>query len=262
MKNKPRFRFSKKTFAVPYIIFLFIFVVLPLVLVLVNAFIADGQLSLENFVRFITEGTYLKTFANSLVYGFVTTVACLIIGYPVAYFLAKHFSGMRFLVLLFVIPMWVNFLIRTLTLKTIFNAVGVPLGQGALIIGLIYDFLPYMILPLHTAISGIDRSYGEAARDLGADPVGVFIKTTLPLSIPGIVSGITMVFIPAISTFAISEFLTTNQIQLFGDLIDDMFAHESLYGIGSVMSLVMMIFVLLSNVIMSKLDVEAETGAV
>lgn len=262
MKNKFRFRFSKKAFAVPYIIFLFIFVVLPLVLVLVNAFIADGQLSFENFHHFITEGTYLKTFVNSLVYGFVATLACLIIGYPVAYFSAKHFSGAKFMVLLFVLPMWVNFLVRTLTLKTIFNAIGIPLGQGALIIGLIYDFLPYMIMPLYTAISGIDRSYGEAARDLGADPVGVFIKITLPLSFPGIVSGITMVFIPAISTFAISEFLTTNQIQLFGDLIDDMFAHESLYGIGSVMSLVMMIFVLLSNIIMSKLDVQAETGTV
>ena len=219
MKNTSRkkFRLTKKVFAVPYILFLLLFVVVPLVLILVNAFLDSGSnLTLENFKIFFTSKSSLVVLGNSLLVGVITTVLCLVIGYPVAYFLSKMSSG-RILVLLYVIPMGVNFLIRTLATKAIFIALGVELGMGTVLFGMVYNYLPFMILPLHTTISGIDKSYIEAAQDLGADKTTVFLKTTLPLSVSGILSGITMVFIPTISTYAIYQLLSNGKIFLFGD---------------------------------------------
>ena len=158
--------------------------------------------------------------------------------------------------MLFVLPMWVNFLIRTLATKTIFESIGVSMGMGTVIFGMVYNYLPFMILPLHTTLSNIDKSYAEAAKDLGADEITCFLKTTLPLSLPGIISGITMVFIPTISTFAISELLSERTIKLFGDSIFLKFNNDGTWGIGSVMSLVMIILVLLSNFLINKFNGE------
>lgn len=255
MKNASRkkFRLTKKVFAVPYILFLLLFVVVPLVLILVNAFLDSGSnLTLENFKIFFTSKSSLVVLGNSLLVGVITTVLCLVIGYPVAYFLSKMSSG-RILVLLYVIPMGVNFLIRTLATKAIFIALGVELGMGTVLFGMVYNYLPFMILPLHTTISGIDKSYIEAAQDLGADKTTVFLKTTLPLSMSGIFSGITMVFIPTISTYAISQLLSNGKIFLFGDSIQLSF-EQGMYGVGSIMSLVMLVFVLISNFVMNKFN--------
>ncbi len=255
MKNTSRkkFRLTKKVFAVPYILFLLLFVVVPLVLILVNAFLdSDSNLTLENFKIFFTSKSSLVVLGNSLLVGVITTVLCLVIGYPVAYFLSKMSSG-RILVLLYVIPMGVNFLIRTLATKAIFIALGVELGMGTVLFGMVYNYLPFMILPLHTTISGIDKSYIEAAQDLGADKTTVFLKTTLPLSMSGIFSGITMVFIPTISTYAISQLLSNGKIFLFGDSIQLSF-EQGMYGVGSIMSLVMLVFVLISNFVMNKFN--------
>lgn len=144
-----------------------------------------------------------------------------------------------------------NFLIRTLSTRAMFEALGIDLGMGTVIFGMVYNFIPFMILPLHTTLSNIDKSYIEAAQDLGASPSIVFLKATLPLSIPGIISGITMVFIPTISTFAISQLL--GGIYLFGDSIYSKFNH-GMYGVGSVMSLIMLVFVIISNVFISKVN--------
>lgn len=255
MKNTSRkkFRLTKKVFAVPYILFLLLFVVVPLVLILVNAFLDSGSnLTLENFKIFFTSKSSLVVLGNSLLVGVITTVLCLVIGYPVAYFLSKM-SSERILVLLYVIPMGVNFLIRTLATKAIFIALGVELGMGTVLFGMVYNYLPFMILPLHTTISGIDKSYIEAAQDLGADKTTVFLKTTLPLSMSGIFSGITMVFIPTISTYAISQLLSNGKIFLFGDSIQLSF-EQGMYGVGSIMSLVMLVFVLISNFVMNKFN--------
>lgn len=255
MKNTSRkkFRLTKKVFAVPYILFLLLFVVVPLVLILVNAFLdSDSNLTLENFKIFFTSKSSLVVLGNSLLVGVITTVLCLVIGYPVAYFLSKMSSG-RILVLLYVIPMGVNFLIRTLATKAIFIALGVELGMGTVLFGMVYNYLPFMILPLHTTISGIDKSYIEAAQDLGADKTTVFLKTTLPLSMSGIFSGITMVFIPTISTYAISQLLSNGKIFLFGDSIQLSF-EQGMYGVGSIMGLVMLVFVLISNFVMNKFN--------
>lgn len=248
-----KMRLTKKVFSIPYILFLLLFVVIPLVLILVNAFLDNGNnLTLDNFKTFFTSKSSLVVLGNSLLVGIITTALCLIIGYPVAYFLSKMSSG-RILVLLYIIPMGVNFLIRTLATKAIFIALGVELGMGTVLFGMVYNYLPFMILPLHTTLSGIDKSYIEAAQDLGADKATVFLKTTLPLSVSGILSGITMVFIPTISTYAISQLLSNGKIFLFGDSIQLSF-EQGMYGVGSIMSLVMLVFVLLSNFIMNKFN--------
>ncbi len=250
---RKKFRLTKKVFSIPYILFLLLFVVIPLVLILVNAFLDNGNnLTLDNFKTFFTSKSSLVVLGNSLLVGVITTALCLIIGYPVAYFLSKMSSG-RILVLLYIIPMGVNFLIRTLATKAIFIALGVELGMGTVLFGMVYNYLPFMILPLHTTLSGIDKSYIEAAQDLGADKATVFLKTTLPLSLSGIFSGITMVFIPTISTYAISQLLSNGKIFLFGDSIQLSF-EQGMYGVGSIMSLVMLVFVLLSNFVMNKFN--------
>ncbi len=250
-----KFTLTRRAFSYPYILFMLLFVVLPLVLILVNAFIAGGKLSLSNFVDFFNDGSSISTLGISLLVGVITTALCLLLGYPVAYILAKKKAG-KILVLLFVLPMWVNFLLRTLAMKTIFTSMGINLGMVTVIVGMVYNYLPFMIMPLYTSISGIDKSYSEAAQDLGADATGVFLNTTLPLSVPGIISGITMVFIPTISTFAISELLSDRMIILFGDSINLKFTQD-LYGVGSVMSLVMIALVIVSNIFMSKADKSA-----
>lgn len=253
------FKMTRKVFSYPYILFILFFVIIPMALILVYAFLDSSKhLTFNNFVSIFTDGASLKVLATSLLVGVVTTVICLVLGYPVAYILSKN-SSSKMLVLLFVLPMWVNFLIRTLATKAIFIALEMELGMGTVLFGMVYNYLPFMILPLHTTLTNIDKSYGEAAMDLGADGITVFIKTTLPLSIPGILSGITMVFIPTISTFAISQLLSDYTIFLFGDSIQTKFTNN-LYGVGSVMSLVMLGFVLISNFVMNKVSVKQDRG--
>lgn len=245
-----KLRLTKKVFSIPYILFLLLFVVIPLVLILVNAFLdSDNNLTIDNFKVFFTSKANLIVLGNSLLVGVITTAFCLLIGYPVAYICSKMSSG-KIIVLLYILPMFVNFLIRTLATKAIFIAMGVELGMGTVLFGMVYNYLPFMILPLHTTLSSIDKSYSEAAQDLGANRATVFLKTTLPLSTSGIISGITMVFIPTISTYAISQLLSNGKIFLFGDSIQLSF-EQGLYGVGSIMSLVMLAFVLISNLVMN-----------
>ncbi|MGI6213130.1 MAG: ABC transporter permease [Christensenellales bacterium] len=252
------FQFKRRTFAYPYMAFMLIFVVLPLVLILVNAFLVDDKLSFGNLIRFFREKASVTVLGNSIMVGLLTTFLCLILGYPVAYYLNKLKAG-KLMVLLFILPMWVNFLIRTLSTKAIFVALGIRLGMGSVIFGMVYNYLPFMILPLHTTISNIDKSYIEASQDLGADSINSFIRVVLPLSVPGIISGITMVFIPTISTFAISQLLSDGNIFLFGDSIQTKFS-MGLYGVGSIMSLIMLILVLASNFLIGKFYKEGDEG--
>lgn len=248
-----KLKLTKKVFSIPYVLFLLLFVVVPLVLILVNAFLdSNNNLTLNNFKDFFTSSSSLIVLGNSLLVGVITTLICLILGYPVSYILSKMSSG-KILVILYIIPMGVNFLIRTLATKAIFIALGVELGMGTVIFGMVYNYLPFMILPLHTTLSSIDKAYIEAANDLGADKASTFLKVTLPLSISGICSGITMVFIPTISTYAISQLLSNGKVFLFGDSIQLTF-EQGLYGVGSIMSIVMLIFVLLSNFVMNKFN--------
>ena len=263
-KRKFKFRFTRKAFAYPYMIFLLLFVVVPLVIVLINAFLSDdSKLTFANFAEFFSNaGGGLSVLGNSLIIGLITTLICLVIGYPCAYLLAKYHASNKVLVLLFILPMWVNFLIRTLSTKAIFMALDIRLGMGTVLFGMVYNYLPYMILPLHTTLVSIDHSYIEAAEDLGADRFTVLWKTVLPLSLSGIVSGVTMTFIPAISTFAISEILSSSKIFLFGDAINMHFSKTTnSFGVGSVMSLVMLVLVIVGNVLVSLTDKEEVKSA-
>ncbi len=263
-KSKFKFRFTRRAFAYPYMAFLLLFVVVPLVIILINAFLDEGKLTFANFAEFFSNaGGGLTVLGNSLIIGLVTTLICLAIGYPCAYLLAKYHASNRVLVLLFILPMWVNFLIRTLSTKAIFMSLNVELGMGTVLFGMVYNYLPYMILPLHTTLVSIDHSYIEAAEDLGADRLSVLLKAVIPLSVPGIVSGITMTFIPAISTFAISEILSGSKIYLFGDAINMHFAKTTnSLGVGSVMSLVMLVLVIVANVIVNLTNKEEEVNSV
>ncbi|NCA67467.1 MAG: ABC transporter permease [Clostridia bacterium] len=254
------FRFTRKVFSYPYVLFMLIFIVTPLFLILINAFKVNGEFSLGNFVAFFKDSSSITVLERSILVGLFTTAVCLLIGYPVAYFLTQ-FSSSKVIALLFIIPMWVNFLIRTLSTKAIFQILDMPLGWSAVLVGMVYNYLPFMILPLHTTLSNIDKSYIEASEDLGANSFVVFLKTILPLSVPGIISGITMVFIPTISTFAITEILSNRRITLFGDTINYMFQSSSTYGIGSVMSLIMLVMVIISNTIISRMNKNNQGGS-
>ncbi len=246
---------KRSTWAVPYFVFLVLFVVLPLLLIAVYAFTdAYGSFTLSNITAFFTEPKIVNSFLVSLEVALENTLICILIGYPAAYILAdRKLNRSSLTAVLFILPMWINALMRTLATAEIFNSMGIGLGKGTLLFGLAYDYLPFMIYPIYTILSKMDRSYIEAAQDLGASPAKVFLKVTLPLSMPGVMSGVMMVFMPTVSTFAISEILTNNTIQLFGSIIQEQF-NNLMWNQGAALSLVMLIIIGLSTLLQKNKD--------
>lgn len=246
---------KKSTWAVPYFVFLVLFVVLPLLLIAVYAFTDNhGSFTLSNITAFFTEPKIVNSFLVSLEVALENTLICILIGYPAAYILAdKKLNRSSLTAVLFILPMWINALMRTLATAEIFNSIGIGLGKGTLLFGLTYDYLPFMIYPIYTILSKMDRSYIEAAQDLGASPAKVFLKVTLPLSMPGVMSGVMMVFMPTVSTFAISEILTNNTIQLFGSIIQEQF-NNLMWNQGAALSLAMLIIIGLSTLLQKNKD--------
>ena len=237
--------FNKRAnWAIPYAIFLAVFVALPLVLIVVYAFQdAKGAFSLDNFVRFIEQSEALNTFIYSIGVALVTTILCILLGYPAAWILAnKKLNRSEVTVVLFILPMWINILVRTLATVALFDFIQIPLGEGALIFGMVYNFLPFMIYPIYNTLQKMDHSLIEAAEDLGATPMEVFRKVTAPLSMPGVMSGIMMVFMPTISTFAIAELLTMNNVKLFGTTIQENI-NNGMWNYGAALSLIMLIII-------------------
>lgn len=245
MKPILQFFFRRSSWALPYTLFLIMFVVLPLILIGVYAFMDNqGSFTTENFLNFIEQPEAVNTFIYSVAIAIVTTFLCILLGYPAAYILSsKEFTNSKTLVLLFILPMWVNILIRTLATVSLFDITGIPLGEGALLFGLTYDFLPFMIYPIYNTMTKIDKNLIEAAQDLGANQVSVFLKVILPLSMPGVFSGIMMVFLPTISTFAISELLTMNDIRLFGSIIQENIMLSDTMNYGAALSLIMLLII-------------------
>ena len=225
-------------------IFLAVFVVVPLILIMVYAFQSkNGGFSLENFERFINQPEAANTFIYSIGIALITTIICIILGYPAAYILSRiRLSTARVVVMLFILPMWINVLVRTLATVALFDFLRLPLGEGALIFGMVYNFLPFMVYPIYNVMQKMDHSLIEAAEDLGATPRQVFTRVVFPLSIPGVVSGIMMVFMPTISTFAISELLTMNNIKLFGTTIQENI-NNGMWHYGAALSLIMLIII-------------------
>ncbi len=252
---------KRSSWALPYLIFLVLFVVLPLLLIALYA-IRDGSggFTLSNLTRFFTDGDALSTFAVSIEVAIENTLICLLLGYPAAWILAnKDLNKSAVTAILFILPMWINALMRTLATAELFNSLGFTLGKGTLIFGMVYDYLPFMIYPIYNVLLKMDKSYGEAAADLGATPSEVFRKVTLPLSKPGIFSGILMVFMPTVSTFAISEFLTNNKIKLFGTIIQENI-NSSMWNYGAALSLIMLVIIGLTTIILGGDEREVEGG--
>lgn len=246
------FHISRKHFAIPYAVFLVLLVVIPLILVLVYAFFDEsGRFTLSNFAVIFADGT-IAVFLKSLGVAALTTVICIALGYPVAYILSqKKYGFPKIVIFLFVLPMWINFLLRTLATKFLFEYIGIRAGYFTVLFGMVYDFLPFMILPIYTMLKSIDKSLIEASQDLGASPNKVFLKTIIPLSLPGVISGILMVFMPSMSTLAISDILSNNKIKLFGNFIDLWFRYDS-WNIGSAMSIILLLMIGLSMWISNK----------
>ena len=258
-----KFQFKRSSWAGPYGIFLLLFVILPLVLVGAYAlYDGDGHFTLANMAAFFTDPKFSDSFLLSLEIAIENTLICILLGYPAAYILAnKELNRSAVTALLFILPMWINALMRTMATAEIFAVLGVRYGKGTLLFGMAYDYLPFMIYPIYNILSKMDCSYSEAAQDLGASPATVFRKVTLPLSLPGVMSGVMMVFMPTVSTFAISEILTNNKIQLFGSVINEQF-NNLMWNQGAALSFMMLIIIGLTTVIFGGDEQVSEGGLV
>ena len=266
---------KSKGIAVPYVIWMAIFVVAPLLIIVFYAFTSQaGGFTLENFS---TMAQYTGVFGRSFLLAIIATFICLLIGYPLSYWLAQESPAVRRVaMMLIMLPMWMNFLLRTyawMGLLSINGPVNAVLGvfglgpynmlntSGAVVLGMVYNYVPYMILPLYTSMTKIDQSIVEAAQDLGASTTKTLFRVLIPMSIPGISTGITMVFVPAVSTFVISRMLGGGSNLLIGDLIEMQFLGNSYnLNVGSAMSLVLMVIVLLCMSFTSSFDEDEMEG--
>lgn len=259
--------------AYPYFAWSALFIVIPLLIVLFFSFTTKTStgysFSLENYTRLFSS-QYFNIFARSIWLAFISTILCLIIGYPVAYIISQmKLSRRNFLIMLFILPMWMNFLLRTYAWMPILGKTGIinnildkigiaPISflynDGAVLLGMVYNFLPFMVLPLYTILIKMDQDLINAAADLGANRFKIFLKVILPLSLPGIFSGITMVFMPAVSTFVISRLLGGGQFMLLGNLIEQQYTTMGDWNFGSAISIFMMIIILIFMAITSKFD--------
>ena len=254
---------KRSNWSFPYFIFLLIFVVLPLVLIFLYAFQdAEGNFTLKNFAKFISSPEAANTFVYSIGVAIITTLLCILLGYPAAYILSNsELYRSKVMVVLFILPMWINILVRTLATVALFDFMSLPLGEGALIFGMVYNFLPFMIYPIYNTMQKMDHSYIEAAQDLGASPMKVFTKVVAPLSMPGVMSGVMMVFMPTISTFAIAELLTMNNIKLFGTTIQENI-NNGMWNYGAALSLIMLVIIFATNLFSDNEDQAANEGII
>ena len=258
----------------PYLFWAVSFVVIPLLVIVYYAFTSDdGSFTFANLAQ-ITTPENLKALGMSILLSFLSTVFCLLLAYPLAMILSqKKVNQTSFVVLIFILPMWMNFLLRTYAwlnllddggiLFNICRSLGLPTfsvvgTNAAIIMGMIYNFLPFMVLPLFNVLTKIDENVLNAARDLGANSAQVFFKVTLPLSLPGIISGVTMVFVPSLTTFAISDLLGARKIMLIGNIIEQEFSTADNWHLGSGLSLVLMIFILISMAVLEHYDKNGE----
>ena len=244
-----KLRFSRKTLCIPYAVFLVFFVIVPMLVILFYAFTdRNGPISVMNFVKFFSDPTKPSTIVYSIVIALITTVVCLLIAYPVAYILARSKMKKKFVILmLFVTPMWINFVLRVNAIRELFNWIGL-LGEANYfntIFGMVYDFLPFMILPLYTTMLKIDNSLYEASADLGANGFTTFTRITLPLSLPGIMSGITMVFLPSMTNYVVSDMLGNSKVTIIGKFIYEYFGTD--WHMGSMVALILLVVVFVST---------------
>lgn len=246
-----KLRFSRKSLCIPYAIFLLFFVIAPMLVILFYAFTdANNHFSFSNFAKFFSDPTKLSTIVYSIVIALITTVVCLLIAYPVAYILARsNMKKKHVILLLFVTPMWINFVLRVNAIRELMSWIGL-LGEANYfntVFGMVYDFLPFMILPLYTTLSKIDNSLYEASADLGGNAFTTFTRITVPLSMPGIMSGVTMVFLPSMTNYVVSDMLGNSKVTIIGKFIETYFGTD--WHMGSMIALILLVVVLVSTLL-------------
>ena len=273
-KAKRFFALQRKYLCIPYIIFLLLFIIAPILIIVFYAFtyevvdpvtnVTHLRLSGQAFLNFFTDWSKINVLIVSLFIALITTVLCLIIGFPLAFFLAdKKVNKNVALVTLFIAPMWINFVLRTGATRDLLTWMGVNGGNHpylATIIGMVQNYLPFVVLPLYTTMLELDKSQVEAARDLGANPVQVFFKNIIPQALPGIVSACLMTFMPTMSSYVISDTLSEGKITLFGSYIELEFTNKA-WNDGSFMALVMLVFIALTMVISQKFSGDKKEDA-
>ncbi len=272
---KRHFVFQRKYLGIPYALFLILFIIVPILIIVGYAFsyettdwstgVVTVKFSFQAFINFFTNWSKLNVLLVSIFIALQTTLICLLIGYPLAYFLAdKKVNKNAVLVTLFVAPMWINFVLRTGATRDLLTWMGINGGNApylATLIGMVQNYLPFVILPLYTTMLKLDKSQIEAAADLGANPVQVFFKSILPQSVPGIVSAFTMTFMPTMSSYVISDTLSEGKITLFGNYISLEFSNKAWHD-GSFMALIMLILIGLTLVITQNFGKEEESRGV
>lgn len=268
---------KRKLLSGPYLFWAVSFIIIPLFMVVYYGFTNDnGNFTLNNLAQ-MANPENLKALGLSLLLAFISTLICLLLAYPLAMILSSMKMGKTsFIVLMFILPMWVNFLLRTLAWQNLLEHNGVINSlltflhlpelniintPYAIILGMVYDFLPFMVLPIYNVLSKLDQNVIAAAKDLGANNFQTFIKITFPLSLPGVISGITMVFVPSLTTFVISDLLGGSKVLLIGNVIDQSFTQGSDWHTGSGLSLVLTIFIVASMFLVAKYDKEGKGAA-
>lgn len=273
-----KIRFSRKLLSIPYGIFLLLFVIVPLVLIVLYAFTKtvdsnahfyyrnEGyQFTFDNVISFFSNISNINTFIVSVFTGLLNTVICLLIGYPIAYILAKKEYKFSFIiVVLFIMPMWINFVLRTSATREMFygfkemtgiDITGAKYPFFATMVGMVYNYLPFVVLPLYSTMIKMNRSLIEASMDLGANPVQTFIKTIIPMTMPGVLSAASMVFMPTMSSFVISDVMGERQFSLIGNIIQTYF-DQSMWHLGSFFALIMLIIILISMFLTRNMEKE------
>ena len=265
-ERKRLFAFNRGQLCIPYGVFLALFVIFPLLVIIYYAFTdASGAFSINGFAEFFSNPTKVSTLLLSIAVSVIVTAICILIAYPVAFILSRmNKKAAMLILLLFITPMWINFVLRAMAMKEVLYLIGVPFGSFANIVGLVYDFLPFMILPLYSTLIKMDKSLEEAAFDLGATKARVFIKITLPLSMPGIISGAMMVFLPVMSCYVITDTFSGAQgFSVIGKLIAWCFIGENGMQMnvngGAAISLIMLAIMFLTMLLTG--GFKSENGA-
>jgi spermidine/putrescine transport system permease protein len=272
---------KRKFFAYPYIVWMILFIAVPMLFIFYYAFNVDGTWTTEKFLSTLKDADNWRILWVSIEFAFGTTVICLLLGYPIAYILSnmkKSVAG--FISILFFVPMWMNFVLRTYAWSAIIEY-AIPELFGvtesltdtasgrtiAVLLVLVYDFLPFMVMPLYNTLSKLDKSLLEASRDLGANGVKTFFRVVLPLSVPGIVSGITMVFVPSITAFTVPALIGNGAYMLYGNKIETAITsaagyHKNDFSVGSTLSIILLLCIVVSTVIMNRFDKDKEGGSI
>ena len=274
MRRRSSLKNKQKLLATPYFFWAVAFIIIPILMVFYYGFIdSAGHFTMQNILA-IASPEHSKALFLSIRLSLVSTLICLLLAYPLAMILAnKSVNQNQFIVLIFILPMWMNFLLRTLAWQTLLEKTGVINSvlrflslptldiintDAAIILGMVYNFLPFMVLPIFNSLSRMDQDLINAARDLGANNVKTFCRIIFPLSLPGVISGITMVFVPALTTFVISSLLGGSKILLIGNVIEQEFTQASNWNLGSGLSMVLMLFIILSMIVTAIFDKDGE----